>query len=92
VTGNAADRIVRRIMTEGGVASHMQFVDAVGTSKGALSIFFRGCHLSSDGTTHKNINLESRRATVINQNNEKQHCFLGIGRAINHTSKKQLEG
>ncbi|KAJ6541247.1 hypothetical protein DFH09DRAFT_1089529 [Mycena vulgaris] len=48
--------------------------------------------LSSNGTTHKNINLESRRAIVINQNNEKQHFFLGIGMAINHTSEKQLEG
>ncbi|KAJ6556727.1 hypothetical protein DFH09DRAFT_1084438 [Mycena vulgaris] len=50
------------------------------------------CYLSSDGTIHKNINFESRRATVINQNNEKQHFFLGIGMAINYTSEKQLEG
>ena len=34
VTGNASDRTVRRIVKEGGVASHMQFVEAVGTSKG----------------------------------------------------------
>ncbi|KAJ7657960.1 hypothetical protein B0H17DRAFT_1145756 [Mycena rosella] len=71
VTRNASDR-------------SMQFVGAVGTSKGVTP--------SSDGTTHKNINLESRRATVINQNNEKQTFFLGIGMAINHTSEKQLEG
>ncbi|KAJ6477259.1 hypothetical protein DFH09DRAFT_1293049 [Mycena vulgaris] len=48
--------------------------------------------LSSDVTTHKNINLESRRATVINQNTEKQHFFLGIGISIDHTGEKQLEG
>lgn len=47
---------------------------------------------SSDGTTHKNSNLESHRATVIDQNNQKQTFFLGIGRAINHTSETQLEG
>jgi hypothetical protein len=47
---------------------------------------------SSDGTTHKNINLESHHATVIDQNNEKQTFFLGIGMAINHTSETQLEG
>ncbi|KAJ7482106.1 hypothetical protein B0H11DRAFT_1724107 [Mycena galericulata] len=84
VHGDASDRIVRRIVKEGGVASQMQFVEAVGTSKGVTC--------SSDGTTHKNINLESRRATVIDQNNEKQTFFLGIGMAINHTSEKQLEG
>lgn len=47
---------------------------------------------SSDGTTHKNTNLESHRATVIGPNNEKQTFFLGIGMAINHTSETQLEG
>ncbi|KAJ7216800.1 hypothetical protein C8J57DRAFT_1537863 [Mycena rebaudengoi] len=84
VAGNASDRSARRIVKEGGVASRMQFVEAVGKSKGVT--------LSSDGTTHKNINLESHRATVIDQNNEKQTFFLGIGMAINHTSETQLEG
>ncbi|KAJ7476817.1 hypothetical protein B0H11DRAFT_1726989 [Mycena galericulata] len=84
VHGDASDRTVRRIVKEGGVASQMQFVEAVGNSKGVTC--------SSDGTTHKNINLESRRATVIDQNNEKQTFFLGISMAINHTSEKQLEG
>ncbi|KAJ7229032.1 hypothetical protein GGX14DRAFT_555074 [Mycena pura] len=84
VTGNTSDRSVRRIVKEGGVAARMQFVEAVGKSKGVT--------LSSDGTTHKNINLESHRATVIDQNSEKQTFFLGIGMAINHTSETQLEG
>ncbi|KAJ7474992.1 hypothetical protein FB451DRAFT_1034862 [Mycena latifolia] len=84
VTGDAFDRSVRRIVKEGGIASQMQFVEAVGPSKGVTP--------SSDGTTHKNINLESRRATVIDQDNEKKTFFLGIGMAINHTSEKQLEG
>ncbi|KAJ7443776.1 hypothetical protein B0H11DRAFT_1931443 [Mycena galericulata] len=35
VNGDASDRTVRRIVKEGGVASQMQFVEAVGTSKGA---------------------------------------------------------
>lgn len=34
VTGNASDRSIRRIVKEGGVASTMQFVEAVGKSKG----------------------------------------------------------
>ncbi|KAJ7732317.1 hypothetical protein B0H16DRAFT_1328808 [Mycena metata] len=84
VTGNASDRTVRRIVKEGGVASQMQFVEAVGNSKGVTP--------SSDGTTHQNINLEGHRATVIGPDNEKQTFFLGIGMAINHTSETQLEG
>ncbi|KAJ7149359.1 hypothetical protein C8R46DRAFT_916116 [Mycena filopes] len=84
VSGDVSDRTVRRAVKEGGVASKMQFVEAVGTSKGVTA--------SSDGTTHKNVNLESRRATVINQDNSKQTFFLGIGMAINHTSETQLEG
>ncbi|KAJ7621714.1 hypothetical protein DFH06DRAFT_1143459 [Mycena polygramma] len=84
VTGDASDRTVRRVVKEGGVGAKMQFVEAVGSSQGVT--------LSSDGTTHKNINLESHRATVINQDGEKQTFFLGIGMAINHTSETQLEG
>ncbi|KAJ7149386.1 hypothetical protein C8R43DRAFT_887885, partial [Mycena crocata] len=84
VKGNATDRSVRRIIKEGGVAAKMQFVEAVGTAKGVT--------LSSDGTTHKNINLESHRATVIGPDNEKKTFFLGIEMAINHTSETQLEG
>lgn len=47
---------------------------------------------SSDGTTHKNTNLESHRATVIGPDNEKKTFFLGIDMAVNHTSETQLEG
>jgi hypothetical protein len=36
VSGNASDRTVRRIVKEGGVAAQMQFVEAVGTSKGTV--------------------------------------------------------
>ncbi|KAJ7429992.1 hypothetical protein FB451DRAFT_1158984 [Mycena latifolia] len=84
VHGNASDRSVRRVVKEGGLASKLQFTEAVGISKGVTG--------SSDGTTHKNINLESRRATVIGQDNEKQTFFLGIQMALNHTSETQLEG
>ncbi|KAJ6483561.1 hypothetical protein C8R47DRAFT_1132582 [Mycena vitilis] len=84
VDGDVSDRTVRRVVKEGGMAAHVQFVEAVGTSQGVT--------LSSDGTTHKNINLESHRATVIDKDNHKQNFFLGIGMAINHTSEKQLEG
>ncbi|KAJ7444142.1 hypothetical protein B0H11DRAFT_1747684 [Mycena galericulata] len=84
VEGDISDRSVRRVVKEGGVASQLQFVEAVGTSKGVT--------LSSDGTTHKNINLESRRATVIGPDNKKQTFFLGVQMALNHTSEKQLEG
>ncbi|KAJ7660878.1 hypothetical protein DFH06DRAFT_1326132 [Mycena polygramma] len=51
-----------------------------------------GVTLSSDGTTHKNINLESHRTTIIDQDGQRKTFFLGIGMAINHTSETQLEG
>ncbi|KAK6980817.1 hypothetical protein R3P38DRAFT_3628967 [Favolaschia claudopus] len=35
---------------------------------------------------------ESRRATVIDQDNNKKTFFLGIGMGFNHTSEQQLEG
>ncbi|KAJ7131749.1 hypothetical protein C8R43DRAFT_895756 [Mycena crocata] len=84
VQGDVSTRSVRRVVHEGGVASKLQFIEAVGTSKGVT--------LSSDGTTHKNINLESRRATVIGPDNEKKTFFLGIQMAVNHTSETQFEG
>jgi hypothetical protein len=45
VAGNASDRTVRRIVKEGGVASQMQFVDAVGTSKGVYQILLNALKL-----------------------------------------------
>lgn len=38
VQGNASDRSVRRVVKEGGLASQLQFIEAVGTSKGVPSI------------------------------------------------------
>ncbi|KAJ7659104.1 hypothetical protein DFH06DRAFT_989994 [Mycena polygramma] len=84
VNGDASNRSIRRVGKEGGVAAKMQFVDAVAGAKGVTS--------SSDGTTHKNINLESHRATVIGPDNDKKTFFLGIEMALNHTSETQLEG
>lgn len=43
VTGDALDRTVRRIVKEGGLASQVQFVEAVGTSKGAQVIINSPC-------------------------------------------------
>ena len=48
--------------------------------------------ISSDGTTHKNINLESHHATVVAKNGSIQEFFLGCQQALNHTSEMQLEG
>ncbi|KAJ6477246.1 hypothetical protein DFH09DRAFT_1467798 [Mycena vulgaris] len=79
VTGSAADRTVRRK----GVWLHTCNLSMRSERRKARAT------LSRDGTTHKNINLDSRRATAINQNTEKQHCFLGIGMAINHTSEEK---
>ncbi|KAJ7776084.1 hypothetical protein B0H14DRAFT_3508317 [Mycena olivaceomarginata] len=39
VTGNISDRTARRIVKEGGVASRMQFVEAVGTSADQKKLF-----------------------------------------------------
>ncbi|KAJ7243679.1 hypothetical protein C8J57DRAFT_1243277 [Mycena rebaudengoi] len=84
IDGDLSRRSVQRTVKEGGIASQLQFVEAVVTAKGVT--------LSSDGTTHKNINLESRRATVIGPNNQKQNFFLGIESTLNHTSETQLQG
>ncbi len=77
----------------------MHFVEAVQTGKGqsssqwySFSQSISVVTINGDGTTHKNINLESHSATVINEDNNKHQFFLGILIAINHTSETQLKG
>ncbi|TRM63419.1 hypothetical protein BD626DRAFT_621753 [Schizophyllum amplum] len=84
VEGDVSDRSVNRIMLEGGAASEAQFVSTIREAEGVT--------ISSDGTTHKNINLESRHATVIDKDGNIQEFFLGIEQAVNHTSETQFTG
>ncbi|SJL02694.1 uncharacterized protein ARMOST_06028 [Armillaria ostoyae] len=84
VEGSVSDRSTKRIVLEGGAAAKMQVVQCIKNAKGLT--------ISGDGTTHKNNNLESHHATVIDENNHKTQFFLGIQMAVNHTSETQLEG
>ncbi|KAI5833286.1 hypothetical protein K523DRAFT_413413 [Schizophyllum commune Tattone D] len=84
VEGNVSERSLGRITLEGGAASMGQFVEAVHEAEGVT--------ISSDGTTHKNINLESRHATVLDKEGRKHEFFLNVAMAVNHTSETQLNG
>ncbi|KAF8157109.1 hypothetical protein B0H34DRAFT_849024 [Crassisporium funariophilum] len=85
-------RTVGRIMKEGGVAAQIQMVYEVDATKGIT--------LSSDGTTIRHRNYESRHVTLRvpayggnhSSGNEFTTRFMGIGSAPNHTSNTQLHG
>ncbi|KAJ3973309.1 hypothetical protein EV361DRAFT_843701 [Lentinula raphanica] len=83
VEGDVSCRSVGRIVNEGGLASKLQFIDALKDAKGVT--------ISGDGTTHKNETYESKFATVITPETRIQF-FLGIKMAVNHTSETQLAG
>ncbi|KAL1674762.1 hypothetical protein EV122DRAFT_220044 [Schizophyllum commune] len=84
VEGTVSNRSLGRIMLEGGAAAKAQFVEAVHESEGLT--------ISSDGTTHKNINLESRHATVLDREGHKREFFMQVAMAVNHTSETQFDG
>ncbi|KAE9401764.1 hypothetical protein BT96DRAFT_991765 [Gymnopus androsaceus JB14] len=49
--------------------------------------------ISGDGTSHQNLNYESRHTAVIDpKTGEKRIYFLGIALAPSHTSEEQLDG
>ncbi|KAK0184073.1 hypothetical protein F5146DRAFT_1106155 [Armillaria mellea] len=74
VEGSVSDRSTKWIVQEGGAAANMQVVECIKNAKGIT--------ISSDGTTHKNNNLESHHATIIDKNNHKTQFFLGIQMAL----------
>ncbi|KAI0323924.1 hypothetical protein GY45DRAFT_1213602, partial [Cubamyces sp. BRFM 1775] len=85
VKGNISDRSVGRIALEGLVASELQIaVEGKATD---------GITISSDGTTHKNVNYDSRHMH-FNSLSSSSHSrrSLGIHSAPNHTSKTRLDG
>ncbi|KAF8233813.1 hypothetical protein L208DRAFT_875776 [Tricholoma matsutake] len=51
-----------------------------------------GVTISSDGTTHKNINYESCFINITNEDGTHKSQFLGISAATHHTSEEQLNG
>ncbi|PBK83047.1 hypothetical protein ARMGADRAFT_1048525 [Armillaria gallica] len=74
VEGSVSDQSTKRIVLEGGAAAKMQVVQCIKNAKGLT--------ISGDGTTHKNNNLESHHATIIDENNHKTQFFLGIQMAL----------
>ncbi|KAF9478411.1 hypothetical protein BDN70DRAFT_767364, partial [Pholiota conissans] len=92
VVDTVSARTVGRIMKEGGLASTIQLVSEIDNGKGLT--------LSSDGTTIRHRNYESRhinmKVPLYNGENAPENKFttrfLGIGTAPNHTSNMQLHG
>ncbi|KAE9401716.1 hypothetical protein BT96DRAFT_817577 [Gymnopus androsaceus JB14] len=83
VEGEASLQSFGRIVKEGGVIAELQLIYE---EREATSATF-----SSDGTSHKNIQYESRHVVFVMAD-----CivtrFLGITTATNHTSEEQLAG
>ncbi|KAJ3819465.1 hypothetical protein F5880DRAFT_1616443 [Lentinula raphanica] len=82
-----SDRTTRRVVRSAGIASRLQVVEAIQNSPSAS--------ISGDGTSHKNLNYESRHTAVIDPvTGKKSIYFLGIGIALapDHTSEEQLNG
>ncbi|KAJ7662048.1 hypothetical protein DFH06DRAFT_987532 [Mycena polygramma] len=79
IKDDISTRSAGRIVLEGGVAAHLQIVDAVKNVDHFTA--------SGDGTSHKHLNYEARFIT----SNEKL-LALGLAQAPNHTSEEQLAG
>ncbi|KAJ3726828.1 hypothetical protein C8R42DRAFT_574155 [Lentinula raphanica] len=80
-----SDRTTRRVVRSAGIASRLQVVEAIQNSPSAS--------ISGDGTSHKNLNYESRHMAVIDPvTGKKSIYFLGIALAPDHTSEEQLNG
>ena len=108
VSDTISSRSVRRISVESYCASIMQLGYEITQSKSGVkiwsdyftdSMFSLDFTLSSDGTSNKNINYESRHITLKasdygNPESAKSHRtrFIGITAAVNHTSETQLAG
>ncbi|KAF8239309.1 hypothetical protein L208DRAFT_1386151 [Tricholoma matsutake] len=84
IDGKFTSRSTHRAVVEGGVASTMQIAEEMKSGGGVT--------ISSDGTTHKNINYESRFMNITNEDGTHKSRFLGISAATHHTSEEQLDG
>ncbi|KAF9233996.1 hypothetical protein BU15DRAFT_53177, partial [Melanogaster broomeanus] len=82
--GRVSQRSIGRIVKEGGVAADVQLVDEV--------LQAQGITFSSDGTTHKNINYQSRHITYTSHDGLGITRFAGIQHEVDHTSQTQLDG
>ncbi|KAJ3966877.1 hypothetical protein EV361DRAFT_1011309, partial [Lentinula raphanica] len=82
-----SDRTTRRVVRSAGIASRLQVVEAIQNSPSAS--------ISGDGTSHKNLNYESRHTAVIDPVTGKKSIYfldIGIALAPDHTSEEQLNG
>ncbi|KAI0324778.1 hypothetical protein GY45DRAFT_1349231 [Cubamyces sp. BRFM 1775] len=81
VEGHISERSIRRVTLEGLVASELQVA--------IESMNAEGITISSDGTTHKNINYDSHHLH-FNTGSSHERGTLGIQSSHNHTSESQL--
>ncbi|KAJ2923670.1 hypothetical protein H1R20_g13424, partial [Candolleomyces eurysporus] len=94
IEGDVSARTVGRIVAAGGLAAQVQIVDE-------LQFAENGHTLSSDGTTIRHRNFESRHVTFSAPTYEDDPLkpsrtiktrVLGLSTAVNHTSETQLHG
>lgn len=87
-------RTVKRIALEGGIAAEIQIGFEIAQTEGMT--------VSMDGTTHKNINYESRhlnlRVPIYDSEEEEEELYkhhsrlLGVHSAFDHKSESQVAG
>ncbi|KAG2145926.1 hypothetical protein DEU56DRAFT_870202 [Suillus clintonianus] len=81
--GTISEWSIGWIMKEASVAAQVQLVDEITQVEGIT--------LSSDGTTHKNINYQSHHLTYSSPDGEGVTRFAGILHEVNHTSETHDE-
>ncbi|KAI0661679.1 hypothetical protein C8Q70DRAFT_966523 [Cubamyces menziesii] len=83
VSGSVSTRSVGRIVVEGQVSTKLQITASVQDADGVT--------ISSDGTTHKNVNYESRHIYTTKGPTHNRH-FAGVTSAPDHSSATQMDG
>ncbi|KAH9848418.1 hypothetical protein C2E23DRAFT_739684 [Lenzites betulinus] len=83
VKGSISEHSVGRIVLEGGVYAKLQIAEDIVNASSLTA--------SSDGTTHRSINLDSCHLHTHHATSHERR-FLGIHSAANHTSESQLRG
>lgn len=106
VIGRVSRRSVGRMLLEGGVSSELQLAYELkhATSEPhhsskieILTMSFGGFTLSSDGTSDKHVNYESRHVAYANPSTTSEtgsHVIrmLDVSSSVDHTSETQFEG
>ncbi|KAG2074964.1 hypothetical protein BDR04DRAFT_1171787 [Suillus decipiens] len=90
IEGDVSTRSIGRVLQEAEVAADVQMVMQYLGQFNLLK--YQGFALSSDGTSHKNINYQSHHITYTSQDGKGVTRFVGIQHKVNHTSETQLQG